>query len=352
MVYKVDLGHRYTARVTHGAKLGRLFSTCCACVFAALLLVAPMAVADDGKSVERSPFATESPPLIEAGVTIGGTLVGGLTQREAKELVTRRFQRSFELVVSPERRQRVSPMQLGARALIGRAVDQAARRRADFPVPLTVEVDNGVLRRFLKRLGKQTNRPAVDARFKLLELEPFVTKSVAGRRLREASAMRELKLSIRKHERDAFPLPYEEQRPKLTETELGRVIVIRRDSRELYLYNGPTLKRKFRVATGQSSYPTPLGEYEIITMQRYPTWYPPTTSAWAQGLQPVPPGPGNPLGTRWMGISAPYVGIHGTPDSASIGYSASHGCVRMLIPQVEWLFERVEVGTPVYIVAA
>ena len=52
------------------------------------------------------------------------------------------------------------------------------------------------------------------------------------------------------------------------------------------------------------------------------------------------------------GLSAPYVGIHGTPDAASIGYSASHGCIRMLIPQVEWLFTQVDVGTPVFIVAA
>ena len=51
-----------------------------------------------------------------------------------------------------------------------------------------------------------------------------------------------------------------------------------------------------------------------------------------------------------MGISAPAVGIHGTPDPASIGYSVSHGCIRMLIPEVEWLFKQVEVGTPVYIV--
>jgi lipoprotein-anchoring transpeptidase ErfK/SrfK len=53
-----------------------------------------------------------------------------------------------------------------------------------------------------------------------------------------------------------------------------------------------------------------------------------------------------------MGISSPLVGIHGTPDAASVGYSASHGCVRMLISQAEWLFERVEVGTPVVIVKA
>ena len=53
-----------------------------------------------------------------------------------------------------------------------------------------------------------------------------------------------------------------------------------------------------------------------------------------------------------MGLSAALVGIHGTPDASSIGYSASHGCIRMLIPQVEWLFEHVEVGTPVFIVPA
>jgi lipoprotein-anchoring transpeptidase ErfK/SrfK len=53
-----------------------------------------------------------------------------------------------------------------------------------------------------------------------------------------------------------------------------------------------------------------------------------------------------------MGLSAPGVGIHGTPDAASIGYSASHGCIRLRIPNAEWLFERVSVGTPVFIVRA
>ena len=76
----------------------------------------------------------------------------------------------------------------------------------------------------------------------------------------------------------------------------------------------------------------------------------PAASDWAKDAKPIPPGPGNPLGTRWMGISSPAVGIHGTPDSASIGYSVSHGCIRMLIPEVEWLFQQVEIGTPVYIV--
>ena len=64
------------------------------------------------------------------------------------------------------------------------------------------------------------------------------------------------------------------------------------------------------------------------------------------------PGPDNPLGTRWMGLSAPGVGIHGTPSDASIGYSASHGCIRMHIPEAEWLFNHVDVGTTVFIVSA
>ena len=80
-----------------------------------------------------------------------------------------------------------------------------------------------------------------------------------------------------------------------------------------------------------------------------PWWYPPNSS-WAAGEQPIPPGPSNPLGTRWMGLDAPGVGIHGTPNPASIGYSASHGCIRMRIPDAEWVFQRVRVGTPVWII--
>ena len=75
------------------------------------------------------------------------------------------------------------------------------------------------------------------------------------------------------------------------------------------------------------------------------------TPAWAgaSSREPVPPGPGNPQGTRRMGLDDYGVGIHGTPNAASLGYSASHGCIRMAIPSAEWLFERVRIGTPVVI---
>jgi lipoprotein-anchoring transpeptidase ErfK/SrfK len=87
----------------------------------------------------------------------------------------------------------------------------------------------------------------------------------------------------------------------------------------------------------------------VVNMQRNPTWTPPD-SRWAAGLGPVPPGPGNPLGTRWIGISSPGIGIHGTPADSSIGTRASHGCIRMHIPDVERVFSMVSVGTTVRIV--
>jgi lipoprotein-anchoring transpeptidase ErfK/SrfK len=139
--------------------------------------------------------------------------------------------------------------------------------------------------------------------------------------------------------------------PTRTVADFGPVIVIRRTSNELRYYIGPRLVRTFGVATGQSIYPTPIGTFSIVDMQRDPWWRPPD-SPWAQGLKPIPPGPGNPLGTRWMGLTAPGVGIHGTPDDASIGYSASHGCIRMHIPDAEWLFNHVDLGTPVVITDA
>ena len=202
----------------------------------------------------------------------------------------------------------------------------------------------------LAKLGRDTARKPVDSKLHLVHLVPTGTKSVEGRRLEELVAYYGLSLELRKHSRDPFALPFDVIEPKVTEDSLGKSIVIKRGSNELLLYNSSTLKREFHVATGASSYPTPLGRFEIVNKQRNPWWYPPQGSAWAKGEEPVPPGPGNPLGTRWMGLSAPLVGIHGTPNAASIGYSASHGCIRMLIPQAEWLFEHVDLGTPVFIV--
>lgn len=136
---------------------------------------------------------------------------------------------------------------------------------------------------------------------------------------------------------------------KATLASLVGAIKIDISERKLYYYDEGKLVKTYGVAVGQPRYPTPTGHYQIVDKVYHPAWNPPP-SPWASGLEPVPPGPDNPLGTRWMGLSAPHVGIHGTPSDWSIGTAASHGCIRMHIPEVEQLFELVYVGTPVDIV--
>ncbi len=190
----------------------------------------------------------------------------------------------------------------------------------------------------------------MNARLILRGATVHATSSVDGRRLPLLVNARMIRSALARNSRGPISLELDVVKPKVTKGDLGTAIVIMRESKQLRYFNRARLVRTFGVATGQSQFPTPTGNFEIVTLQRNPWWYPPP-SDWAADADPVPPGPGNPLGTRWMGLSAPYVGIHGTPDAASIGYSASHGCIRMRIPEAEWLFNHVELGTPVFIVS-
>ena len=178
---------------------------------------------------------------------------------------------------------------------------------------------------------------------------PVFAPARAGLAVQSATMRAAVGQALQSTNRPALQLLTRPVSPARTVAKFGYVIVVTRAANTLKLYSGRSLVRTLPVATGQSIYPTPAGLWSIVDKQRDPWWYPPTYDAWAKGLKPVPPGPGNPLGTRWMGLSAPGVGIHGTDADTSIGYSASHGCVRMHIPDAEWLFDRVPVGTPVVI---
>lgn len=133
---------------------------------------------------------------------------------------------------------------------------------------------------------------------------------------------------------------------KATRTALVGKIVVDLGDRKLTLIRDNKPIKTYPVAIGTSAHPSPLGSYTITTKQVDPTWNPPD-SPWAEGLGPIAPGPGNPLGTRWIGTSAPAIGIHGTYDDGSIGSAASHGCIRMHIPDVEELYESVALGMEV-----
>jgi lipoprotein-anchoring transpeptidase ErfK/SrfK len=130
----------------------------------------------------------------------------------------------------------------------------------------------------------------------------------------------------------------------------GTVITIDRANFRLRLFKRLRFSKSYGVAVGQPGFPTPTGRFSISNKAVNPVWNAPN-KPWAGAFanESVPGGsPLNPLKARWMGI-ANGVGIHGTGMPWSIGTAASHGCIRMTVPDVIDLYPRVPVGTSVLI---
>jgi lipoprotein-anchoring transpeptidase ErfK/SrfK len=290
-----------------------------------------------------------TPQVIPEGVSIGTVAVGGMSPQTAFELVRAEF--ALPLVLTfPSYVFEASPETLATPA-IQRAVDQALVAPPYTRVPLQVTVNRAKVKTYVGELAERLSRPAIDAQLFLRKLRPWIRAERAGRIIDRPKAERDMNAALVAGSRGPVVIRARTIPAKVTKKSFGPVIVIRRDTHRLVLYKGMRFRRQFGVATGTTRYPTPLGRFRVVVKWKNPWWYPPD-SDWAKDKDPVPPGPSNPLGTRWMGISSPGVGIHGTPEPGSIGYSVSHGCIRMRISDAEWLFERVTVGTTVFIVAA
>ncbi|WP_246198850.1 L,D-transpeptidase [Sodalinema gerasimenkoae] len=123
-------------------------------------------------------------------------------------------------------------------------------------------------------------------------------------------------------------------------------LVVSLSQRRVALYRGDSREAEYPVGIGQTGWETPTGAFEVVETQKYPTWKHPLTG------EKIPPGPGNPLGDRWIGFwtdGRVYIGFHGTADEASIGAAASHGCLRLSNAHIRELFEQVQPGTPVIV---
>jgi lipoprotein-anchoring transpeptidase ErfK/SrfK len=303
-----------------------------------------------GAAVAFAPAAGPPKP-IGAGVHIAGLDATGLDAEQARRTITRVFAQPLRFKLGKQQWQ-VDPARLGAEPLIDDAVSRALRADDGAALEVRVAVDKSRVRKYVAELDKRFRVPAQDARLTGLDgMRPAISDAQWGQAVRQGTMVAGITRMLRTRVRPRIPVVLKPLKPAVTRATFGPVVVIQRESKRLRLFDGSRLVRTFPIATGQAAYPTPLGTFSIVDKQRNPWWRPPD-SDWAKGAKPIPPGPGNPLGTRWMGLSAPLVGIHGTPDAASIGYSASHGCIRMHINDATWLFDRVEYGTPVVIVAA
>jgi lipoprotein-anchoring transpeptidase ErfK/SrfK len=292
---------------------------------------------------------TATPQTLPEGVTVGGVAVGNLLPADAAQQIRNYFSLPLKLRLG-KRVYTADPNALAA-PKITKALERARKSQPFANLGLEVTVRSPRVRAFVAVLAKKVEQPPVNARLLLRSLKPFLTRERPGLALMQPDAVQAITNALRLNDRDRISLRAKKIPAEVKRSNFGPVIVIHRGSNRLYLYNGVRQNRIFAVATGQSVYPTPLGNFAIVVKWRNPWWYPPN-SPWAQGEKPIPPGPDNPLGTRWMGLSAPGVGIHGTNNDASIGYSVSHGCIRMHVSDAEWLFNHVNIGTPVFIVSA
>jgi len=121
-----------------------------------------------------------------------------------------------------------------------------------------------------------------------------------------------------------------------------RTILVSLADRRLALLEDGVVKSVYPVAVGKDTTPSPTGTFTIVARVANPTYY--------HNGKVIPPGPENPVGTRWMGLSDKGYGIHGTNEPRSIGKAASHGCIRMSRRDLEDLFAQVRTGDEVEIV--
>lgn len=319
-----------------------------------------------GVAYDRATASTLLP-----GMRIDGIVVGGMTRDAATAVLadvaadvesTRLTVRAGETVWT------TSPRGIGARVDVEATVDAAfvaldelgfvdrlLRRfrgdRFEIEIPLRPTIDTATLGAWVRDAATSVDAEPVDAVFELVDGEVVLRPAVVGRSLDRSEAIVALGNAIASGAGEV-ELPVTMRPPASDGAGLGMTIVVDISDNRLVLYDGTSVEREYRVATGAPGYPTPLGSFEVIRKAENPTWVNPDPEGWGKDYPAsIGPGPGNPLGTRALYLDAPGIRIHGTYNASSIGTFASHGCVRMLISDSEALYPLVPVGTRVFIVA-
>jgi lipoprotein-anchoring transpeptidase ErfK/SrfK len=222
-------------------------------------------------------------------------------------------------------------------------------------VPPAISHSRLAVKAFAEQIAKQVYKAPRDARVRITLRHIYRQRSAPGRGLDVAAARQAIDAAL---DDPAAPRVLHQRlvrvRPKVNVNDLARVyssvITIDKAHFRLRLFRGLKFAKSYGVAVGQPAYPTPSGRFSITSKQVNPVWSVPN-SPWAGELQGTTVEGGsaaNPLKARWIGI-ANGVGIHGTGEDWSIGTRASHGCIRMHVPDVIDLFSRVAIGTPVLI---
>jgi lipoprotein-anchoring transpeptidase ErfK/SrfK len=344
--------------------VGRRFQIAIIVTIAALLGAAVAAYAYDSSREDE----------IAEGVEIAGVDVGGMQADEARDLVRAE-------VIEPLRKPvtvtfegvkyQLSPAKLQVAADIDGMVDRAIEASRDGGLPGRLwryatgdEVSEEIVPRisyseeamnqFIDTVAAEVNRDPVDASVEATATSINPVRSQHGLSLRTDELRAELERAVQDPTARTVKASAERVEPEVTTDELAQqypvYLTVDRSSFQLHLYEDLKPAKTYTVAIGAIGFDTPAGLYHIQNKAVDPAWSVPEAD-WAGDLAgTVVPGgvPENPLKERWLGIYD-GAGIHGTDDVGSLGSAASHGCVRMAIPDVIELYDQVPVGTPIYI---
>ena len=340
--------------------------TSIAALIAALLLVLVVGGAYAYDSSQKDQIAE--------GVTIGGVDVSGLDEEEATALVRRKLLAPLQgslRVTFRDRSWELPGAKLKIRADLDAAVEEAVEDSQEGGLPGRLvryvsggEVDESIaprityfepaINRFVRRIAEDVNREPQNADVEPSGASLNVVAGKDGLKLRDNLLEKELKAAVlNANASDTIVARAHSVAPEITKDEVAAqypsYLTLDRSNFTLRLWKNLKLAKTYTVAVGAEGFATPEGLYQIESMEENPVWNVPE-SDWAGSLagQTIPPGPENPIKARWMGIFE-GAGIHGTEETSSLGTAASHGCVRMSIPDVEELYEEVEIGTPIYL---
>jgi L,D-transpeptidase catalytic domain/Putative peptidoglycan binding domain len=312
---------------------------------------------------------------IAEGVSVNGVDVGGMTAAQARTRLRAKLLAPLDRPVKVRYQGHTYTLTRRA-AAIGVDIDgsvaraEAASRQGSMFTRTWREVRGQTLKRDLDakitysrpavrklvhRVRDSLNKEPVDASLDLDEGQIDPKPSSDGLRVRTGRLQNDLARELLDAGTRRVRVHADVLEPEVATADLAKkypaILMLNRGAFQLTLYKNLKLAKTYSVAIGRVGLETPAGLYHIQNKAVNPAWTMPNSSWVAPGDRgKVVPGgtPQNPLKARWLGIFA-GAGIHGTDETGSIGTAASHGCVRMRIPDVIDLYPQVPVGAPIYI---
>jgi lipoprotein-anchoring transpeptidase ErfK/SrfK len=312
--------------------------------------------------------------VIAKGITAGGVDVGGLSAARARDVLERSLGPKLAqgvVLTWGGRRWTLPAENIDAKLGVDRMVSEALQRSREgnfldravrdlrgeevqAAVPLRIASSRQKLYGFVGVISREIDKPAVSATINPTGSSLNVTSSHEGlavqKRFLAARILRQLRDPASTH---VAEIPTRVLRPHVSSDRLAykyqTFITIDRSHFTLRLWKNLHVARSYTIAVGRQGLETPAGLYEINDRQVNPSWHVPNSS-WAGALagRVIPPGPDDPIKARWLGFYN-GAGIHGTDEISSLGTAASHGCIRMSIPDVEQLYPQVPLHTPIYV---